>query len=438
MKKTLFMLMTMVATFALAQNTITLVPATDVHTGSAPGAVEGYIDANNHLDVSGMPDGSLVVFDVVMTGLDFTLGGYEFKVDYPVNLLSLSTDDAEWQAGAATSAIYVGSGMTAGSDIQWLPANADGTRNASTVANDYGTFRVGMLWTNAASRPDGSTTPITDTIGRISFVLDGRANCSSLSETVSITLTSSDPQYVPDADIFANGAAERVVVGSSDAEVTFGEPGLYVRADADANGDRNALDTLAAAYCSIAGQNDSVCCSGHDWSAESADVFLQVFDYNCDGSVTALDLLGNALLTVGDGNRSVSKNMKRIAMTKANGSVNMGFGNVKGGMGFVSLAYDNMVFDTPSISNEAESKGWSLVYSLETDTLNMAVFNVKSMNTDIPQINLTYKSKGEGSIALIETFIQGADMEAISVDLQLDENASVVNPEKVTPSKITE
>ncbi|PIE89060.1 MAG: hypothetical protein CR997_13100 [Acidobacteria bacterium] len=437
MKKTLFMLMTMVATFALAQNTITLVPATDVHTGSAPGAVEGYIDANNHLDVSGMPDGSLVVFDVIMTGLDFTLAGYEFKVDYPVKLLSLSTDDAEWQAGAATSAIYIGSGMTAGSDIQWLPANADGTRNASTVVNYEGTFRVGMLWTNAASRPDGSTTPITDTIGRISFVLDGRANCTSLSETVSITLTSSDPQFVPDADIFANGAAERVVVGTSDAEVTFGEPGLYLRADASANGVRDAGDLLAAAYCSLSGQNDATCNSMFDWSAQSADVFLQVFDYNCDGGVDAGDLLGNVLLTLGTGNRSMGKNLTPVAMTEKNGAMNMGFGDMKGGMGYVSLAYNKMALGTPSISAEAEQQGWALVYNMEATTINIAVFNVKSMNTAVPQINLTYKSNGEGSIALIESIIQNASMESISVDLQLDEKVSVVKPVKVVPTELT-
>jgi len=434
MKKVLLIMLTLASTLVWAANEITIVPSAVVHNGAAAGDAAGFIDGNGKLDLTGMAPGSYLVFDVIMTDLDFTLAGYEFKFDFPVNLTMLSTTEAEWEtgwpAGSPVAATYVANGLTASGATQFLPANADGTLNAATVDNINGNFRVGMLWTDAADRP--GATAGGSAIGQIAFLWDGSATCSSSEEKVEVTITSADPTLVPEADIFANDAATRVVVGSANVNVLFGNTTSWLRADGDHSDSRSPGDLLINASCSLFGSTNATCNAVHDW--ENDPQFAQVFDYNCDGNVTPADLLGNARLALGAGNRTSFKNIDYYNVTAEESALTVSFNKQTAAMSFVNFAYDGMKLSAPSISEEAQQQGWTLIFDLGTDTLRYAVFNATLTKSVIPTVTINYESKNAGRIAVLDTMTQSSDLSFLDIQPVIEDGkmVSAVKP-TVTP-----
>lgn len=432
MKKLILIMLAMASTVVWAANEITIVPNATVHNGAAAGDAAGFIDGAGKLDVSGMAAGSYLVFDIIMTDLDFTLAGYEFKFDYPAYLTALSTTDTEWETGwtanTPAAATYVANGLTATGAVQFLPAASDGTRTSSTVANFDGTFRVGMLWTNAADRP--GATAGASAIGQIAFLWDGGATCTSTEEMIKITITASDPTLVPDADIFANDSANRVVVGSSAVTVKLGDPSAGLRADGNHDGARTPADLIIAANCSLFGKDNAVCKSAHDWSTDAT--YDQVFDYNCSGSVTPADLLGNARLTLGIANRTSFKNVDYYNVTSKNSTITVSFEKqVHGIMSNVVFAYDGMKLSAPTISTQAQKEGWTLIFDLGPDTLNYAVFNPSMVKTTIPTVTINYESLENGKMAVLDTMTQAADLTFMSVQPVIEDGkvVSVAKPQ---------
>jgi len=436
MKKLLFIMLTLAAITVWAQNEITLVPAADIHNGAVAGDPAGYIDMAGKLDVSGMPGPSLLVFDVMINNLDFTLAGYEFKMEFPVNLTALSELPAEWEAGwagAPDTATYQAQGLTATPPVQFLPANSDGTRNASTVDNGNGTYRVGMLWTDGASRP--APTAGLSAIGRVAFLWDGGPTCTSADEVISITITSQSPAVAPDADIFANDAAARVIVGSADVEVHVGNPSALVRADANHSGARTPADLIGAANCSLFGKDNVTCNAQWPWSTDPA--FDQVFDYDCSGFATPADLLGNARLCLDIGNRTAFKNVDYYSVSSKTGGLTVNHDGNNGIMSFVLFSHAGLALEAPSITEQDQSNGWLLVYDLGPDTLRYAVFNPTMTNTQIPEVTISYRSLENGRIAVLDTMTQAPDLSFLDAQPTVEDGSitklvkPLLNPVKV-------
>lgn len=432
MKKILMLLLCLTALYAWAANEITIVPDATVHNGGAAGDPAGFIDGSGKLDISGMTGASeLLVFDVVISNLDFTLAGYEFKIDYPVNLTMLSTTAADWQNG--TGAIYSAAGYTASGAVQWLPADGNGDRTAGTVDNINGIVRVGMLWTNAGDRPVGDGLGGDVMIGKISFLFDAtNATCTSGEEQIEITVTSADPSIVPEADIFADDSANRVVVGSVPAVVMFGDPSANVRADGNNDGSRSPADLLIAANCSIFGNNPAhPNCSvsgGWDWSTDPK--FIQTFDYNCDGVVSPADLLGNARLTIGVGNRTSFKTLDHYTVDAQNGALSIKYDQTRGLMSHVLFKYQGLQIAEPTISEKAIQEGWTLIYDLGPETLSYAIFNMSMVETAIPEVTIQYKGRTGGKIAVADTMTQAGNLEFLSIQPKIEDNSRLERPEK--------
>jgi hypothetical protein len=196
-------------------------PAAEIHDGSVPGAPQGTITPDGHLDISGMSPGDLVVFDFCYEYFSYTLAGFEFRIDFPPGILSLSEDDLDWQLGQG-SVVTPGAFMTG--NFQQLPANSQGVLNASQVDNENGHTRVGFVYYDIPSRPIG-TPELPNPGGKLvrihlEIVELPTPGPNAFSEKVSVFLTFDANE--PGADLFANSIPERELVSPVPAAAQFG------------------------------------------------------------------------------------------------------------------------------------------------------------------------------------------------------------------------
>ena len=392
MKKTLFGICTLLfAVSIMATNNLSIEADASVHNGLAAGDPAGFIDINGKLDTSGMAAGSLICFNVLFENFDFTFAGYEFMIEYPSWLTSMSTTDADWEA--ETGATYKKGGFITSTAVQFLPASSDGSRTAATVSNPQGKVRIGMLWTDPNDRPAAGAGGV---IGQVCFTLNPnlQLSCDSAEETVRIYLTSNTNA---EADIFANDSATRVVLGNpATISVKFGNPSKFIRGDFNKNLTRNAIDALGAALCCLNGQSN---CTG--WTANTADEFTQTFNYNCDGAANAIDALGMAKLCLGLQNRSASKQLETYDVT-GKGAFVIDSEGTRGAQAFVAFKMQNIVVESISIDKEAEKAGWVLIDKSEDDHFMYTVLNFQG-DAVIPRVTMKYTTNGEGQIAIAET-----------------------------------
>ena len=373
---------------------LTIVPDATVHNGASAGDPAGFIDVSGKLDVSGMADGSLMCFNINFADPNFTIGGYQFEINYPSNLTALSENDADWEA--ETGAVYIPGGYITGS-FQMLPATNLGARTAGTVDNPAGRVTVGLIWTVPGDRPGNDAG---GTIGRLCLQLNPSAvaTCNSSQETVRI---------VAGTEIFADENAASAFTLGSNATVSFGDPSAFVRSDFNGDGNRTAADALGSARaalfgCSVAGPIDYC-----------ADLprFNQVFDFNCSGAVTAADALGAARLALGIANRrTVSKKADFQTVTE-DGQLSFEYGKVDGAMVSAVLKTDGMNVTDMFIDEAAKKNGWVLLYTQEGSVLNYALMNpATNTNLNFPAVKMSYElTKKEGRIGVLESLNQKTD-----------------------------
>jgi hypothetical protein len=378
----------------------------DTVTGS--GVLNGEI-----LDLTGVAAGSTVCFDVVLENFDFNLAGYQFEVNFPSNLMRLSQSDADWQAGTGFVAIpgaFITSGNAGGGyPNQQLPADSNGDLTAATaVQNGEGRKPLGVLLVDPAQRPAGSvgTPNAGGSIMKICFELNpsGLATCTSLEEEFSINLAAVFNS--PSDDIFANEAAERVVVGTSAISLVWQDTNAgFVRADANKDGVRNQIDALGAALCSLNGQAN--CAS---YAAGTADEFTQAFDHNCDGTANGVDALANARKCLGLQNRSATKNANYMAVD-GNGSMIFDYENQKGAMAFVEISFDGVKITEPTISEEAKQAGWNLIHLRNGSAMQIMALNLSGENAAYPTVSFNYEPVSSNArIGLVDTAHQTSDL----------------------------
>lgn len=385
--------------------TVSITPDATVHNGAAPGDPAGYIDGNGKLDTTGMSGGDLICFDISLENFDFNLAGFQFEVNYPAFLTALSTNAADWNAG--TGAVLVAGDVMPSGFLQNLPAdNAGNLLAATSLQNGEGKFQVGVLVTDPSQRPQGSVgTPNAGGIVlKAWFTLNKTATCNSSEEGPYVKIGSSFSG--PADDLFADDNANRVTVGSANIEALFGDTTALLRADANGDDARNAVDALGAANCSLNGEGGSGC----PFSGTTAE-FNQVFDYNCDGSVNAADALGNAKLALNLQNRTSFKNLEYMNFEES-GLLTINYENRTGAMATATMMLSGIKVGAPAISQAAQDAGWVLIHERNSSTMQYILLNPGAgRNATIPTVSFEYKPVSKvGRIALAESFGQNADL----------------------------
>jgi hypothetical protein len=296
---------------------------------------------------------------------------------------------------------------------QQLPADGNGDKTPATVAeNNSGRKAVGLLFTDPSMRPQGSvgTPNAGGVIMRACFVLNPKLTgcCNSGNERVYVKIGTA---FVDSSnDIFANDAAERVIVGTANIEVFFGDPGANVRADGNMDGARTPADTLLAAVCSLFGQASTQCNTGANWASEPAAVFCQTFDFDCSGMVTPADVLGNAQLCLGIANRTNFKNLTPTPIS-GKGMITVDYSGSYGALANATIHTAGLRVRAPFLSEEAQKAGWAVVHQINSNSLQYTVLNTRfEGDTAIPAVRFEYEAiYDDAKVAILDTFHQRSD-----------------------------
>ena len=290
-------LMLFVMPLAWAANDLTITPSAGMPIIT--------VNGQPTVDVRQIGAGNLVSFDVYLTDIDFTLAATEFRIYFPIMLTGFSENQQDWQNN--TDAVFA----PAPAFEQALVLPADGNGNRLVPPNMVGnlSFMVGLVFRDSLARWKG--TPQKPHPGGLLGTITVRYNpvgvstCDSKIESIQIGMGPlfGDGQF----DYFADQNGDRVALtasipvdlhGEYGLPAYFGNPDASIRADANDDNIRNALDALPAANCALNGPDDPSCLDGVYWT-QYPDRFTQVFDFNCDGQVNGLDALGCARLALG-------------------------------------------------------------------------------------------------------------------------------------------
>jgi hypothetical protein len=407
--QTLFIAL-LISVSAFAVNDVTIVASSGMPTTTIA------YNSNNYtaIDLSQLTAGDLVCFDISFADFDFNLAGFEFELDYPPYLTSMSTSDGDWQTG--TGAVFRAGSFITGS-TQFLPANETGDRTAGTVANGRGVVRVGMLWTNPNDRPTGSAGTLNTggVIGSVCFVYNpnSAANCSSLLESVRVVLGTSAGA---NNDIFANDSAEREAVVTSTPRDAHNRAGVaayignassLLRGDASKNGVRSASDALECLKCTLLGKSRCT------WSADDANQYANVFDYDCSGAVGAADALGLLKLTLNVGNRAAGKNASYYSISSEKGSF-VATSDLVASMASVTYSFEGVELLEPTISDADKKDGWFLVHESTDRALQYILANVRQDMVKVPNVTINYKNAASNArIAILSTEHQLFDLSPV-------------------------
>ena len=276
----------------------------DLTIEPSPGMPLVTIEGQTAIDLRNLPLGNVMQFDVYLRDIDFTLAGLELRIYFPTGMTEIDSRQQHWQNNFG--AVFKPGPAFANGQALVLPADEDGNRLVPSATISY---MVGLVFKDSLARWEG--TPINPHPGGLlgsiglSFNLDNEDSCDSKIESVRIGL---GPLFCDgEFDYFSNENGDRVALtstipldihGQKGLAAYMGNPDASIRADANDDGQRNALDALSAANCALNGPDDPACVGGTYWG-QYPDRFDQVFDFNCDGIVNSLDALGNARLALG-------------------------------------------------------------------------------------------------------------------------------------------
>lgn len=414
--KKLFALLTClaVATLAMAQNDITV-------QGQASAGYSTYTenyDGTDYtvIDASGFAPGDMLCVEILLENFTFNFAGWEMAWTYPQGVASLSTTVADWDPPTTSSAVFTPGGFFTAVNTLQLPVDASGNVTVSTVNNNAGEYRVGMVVTDQATRPQGSvSTPNAGgTLGTLCFDVD--VDCMGRLHTVNAILTSNETSV---GDIFADDTASRVSVVASTPTNAFGNVGEavyfgnsnanYLKADGNLDGRVSSSDALVNLRRAILGDLPGGITQG------SADDIV-LFDCNCDGSISSSDALCliRRSLNLTSNRGLFGKRAPRLAVEKEAGSFVVSNGGVEAAahMGRVDLA--NIVIEDIQVVGGGEA--WSFVWDLAEDNshLEYALINLKG-DTQVPDLAITYRTVGKkGGISVSNAFYQKSNLQEFS------------------------
>lgn len=354
------------------------------------------------VDINAVGAGNTFCVSVNIANTDFTLAGFEFQVYYPPYLTLLSTTNSEWQ-GETGATFRIGSDVTG--SRQKLPADASGNANSSQVNNNTGSARLGILYTDAMDRlaPGAGPFEIATLCFRVNASFSNDTSCTSSVEAIRVLLVPNPAS--PNADIFANDSAARVAVVASAPTDVFGRAGMpmYIGDSGaplkgDSNGDsvRNALDALPSVNCTILATG----CPGNA---------ATTLDYNCDGSVNAIDALGDLQLALNLSNRH-AKNLSYYMDLSEKGSLVVVSEGKKAAMSSVTFDHQDVVLEKAIISSEAQKAGWMLVSEVGDSAMQYILVNPSKNMTAVPDVYISYTKKSpDAKVALANSIYQNID-----------------------------
>ena len=375
--KRIICLVWLLSSFGWATNDLRILPSATMPLTEINGVTA--------IDLRLIGRGDLVSFDIRFENIDFNFAGCEFKIYHPIFLASLSPDPQDWQLNQG--AVFV-PGSQLGEHPLVLPVDGSGNRTAAHPTLNANEVRLGVLFTDSESRWSGTPQQPHPggLLGRISYRYNGSPQTSSLLESVQVRL---DPLYDAQGqnDYFTNAQGSRVAIvnqvpmdvhGLAGEPAYMGYPQMWIRADADRNGARNALDALPAARCAMEGQNSPNC----PWQGISSAAFVQTFDINCDEMVNALDALGLARLALGQRDRTVS------SANTFDGNVRLGNGeNQQAALVLIRLVGDHLS-TKPSIELMG-SREWQIVTQTDGTQADILMLH-RGGGGRIPEIQLSW------------------------------------------------
>lgn len=362
----------------------------------ANSASPGYVSPTE-INVSGYTVNDYAIFDLVIENLgdgSFNLAGWEGTINWGTFVFHSPLQNI----GAANSPFELVSGVEGLPTSQVLPADQTGAPTTTTGSNSGGVFRGGAVILNQEERPNTGNL----ILGR--WRLYPARFHDSAGGTRDITSCVSSEEVVR---FVANDiSSDRHIIAKDDAtaatssEVTFNEADLTVRltnGDAgeiklDTNRDnlRDARDLLPWIRCVLgAGAADNVA----DCNNLAGDALVQLYDANCDGTVSAGDLTLAVRRIVGAITRS-NKNTTFYDLEAGNGTLILKPAEGAGSIFTTSLMPRGGQFaEDASISQAAVNKGWNLVTNrvAGSDQLNIVLFNLTGDEV-FPEVSVNYSA----------------------------------------------
>lgn len=402
MKKLLTLLTCLaVATVSFAQNDLTV-------RGQASAGYSTYTENYNGTDYTAIDAsalaGNLLCIEILLENFEFNFAGWEMAWTYPQGVAQLSTNVADWDPPSTSNAVFTPGDFFTGVNTLQLPVDASGDITVDTVRNNEGTYRVGMVVTDQATRPQGSEIAPGGggVLGTLCVEVDPA--CMGRMHSVNAVLT---PNETSAGDIFADDTASRVSLtvstpinafGAVGTPVYFGNPGAtHYKADANLNGVVGATDALANVQRTILGILPNGITQG---SAED----IEIFDCNCDGTVSATDALCLVLRSLGvSSNRGVFGKRAPRFYAENDGQFTISNNGVEAAATVVRVDLANVIVEDIKIAGESS---FQLFWELAADNshLNYALINVKG-DAQVPSVVIDYRKTGKTGGATVSNAI---------------------------------
>lgn len=360
--------------------------------------------------------GNLLCIEILLENFEFNFAGWEMAWTYPQGVAQLSTTVADWDPPSTSNAVFTPGDFFTGVNTLQLPVDASGDITVETVSNNAGTYRVGMVVTDQATRPQGSagTPGAGGTLGTLCVEVDPA--CMGRLHSVNAVLTVNETAA---GDIFADDTASRVSVvastptnafGGVGEAVYFGNPGAtHYKADANLDGVVGATDALANVQRTILGTLPGGITQG---SAED----IEIFDCNCDGAVSATDALCLVLRSLGvTSNRGVfGKRAPRLMVDeKEAGQFVISNAGVEAASNVVRIDLANVIVEDIKIAGESS---FQLFWELAADNshLNYALINVNG-DTQVPNVVIDYRKTGKtGGVSISNAVYQKNNLQELN------------------------
>jgi len=363
--------LTMVCGLAFAQNQVEL---------RVLGTSPGYQD-DHTVDVAGFGPTDKILLGVYVNDLDFTLAGFEARLDFLSPTLKMEDQDADFQDGDAPLKAGADWG---GAPVVLLPSNSSGDQTAVTVNNSFGTFRLGVLVTDPLQRPTGNGADDYQ-VATIEICLeDADSDCTTSATDIRLFLCGAGGG---ECDIFADDSAARVGMNFSSVSRTVSVINTNTTATkGDFNGD-DAADTADVVPAINCANQIGACPIDADPDEEL------IGDVNCSGgTVNTGDIIPLINLANQISGRSAGK--RGVAMDPVAGTGSMVIDNA--GMSGAMFTYEIEVTGQVDFEPIAvDANGWYVTGKLHRDfgTYKVIGAYLPGGNAEIPSFEIGYRAE---------------------------------------------
>jgi len=363
------------------------------------------------LDTSTLTTGDPIGIDIFLNDIDFVFAGAEFEIQFEVFLNQASEVDADWDGQTGRVFVWDTGDLAAGS-VQFLPADALGDLIANvdvSLFNNRGRLRVGFIYTDVGSRPDGTGTPISGRLGTL-FLTYNNNGCDTAESAIVVRM--GDGSSTRDA-IFADDTATAVSFGTADVVLLYGNSNItYIRGDGNQDDSRNFGDLVINGRAAIGGtkSNPAINGVGVDWASASDADFIACFDFNCDGAVNFGDVVLAMRAAIDGFGRATFKNLD-YHYAQTSGVFHVNSEGTRGVASKVTFQVENMKLGEASIDQSAIDAGWYLIQEVDSNSLSYVLANLGNTDAVIPTVRFSYESNGQGRIALAEALHQDVNLQ---------------------------